>query len=51
MTSRQSASGALLLLEEQDRNLWDQHEIQVGLEWQGRRVLLALGADRALRAP
>ncbi len=33
MTSRQSASGGLLLLEEQDRNLWDQHEIQVGLEW------------------
>ena len=33
MTARQSASGGLLLLEEQDRDLWDQQEIQVGLEW------------------
>jgi RNA polymerase sigma-70 factor (ECF subfamily) len=33
MTSRQSASGGLLLLEEQDRDLWDQQEIQAGLEW------------------
>ncbi len=33
MTSRQDGSGGLLLLEEQDRGLWDQKEIQVGLEW------------------
>ena len=33
MTSRQDASGGLLLLEEQDRALWDQQSIQVGLEW------------------
>ena len=33
MTSRQDASGGLLLLEEQDRALWDQQRIQVGLEW------------------
>ncbi len=33
MTSRQDAAGGLLLLEEQDRELWDQQEIQVGLEW------------------
>jgi len=33
MTARQSASGGLLLLEEQDRDLWDQQEIQAGLEW------------------
>ncbi len=42
MTDRQSASGGLLLLEEQDRNLWDQQKITAGLEWlakcaQGRR--------------
>ncbi len=33
MTARQDASGGLLLLEEQDRDLWDQQEIQVGLQW------------------
>lgn len=33
MTARQDASGGLLLLEEQDRSLWDSKEIQVGLEW------------------
>jgi RNA polymerase sigma-70 factor (ECF subfamily) len=33
MTARENASGGLLLLEEQDRNLWDRHEIQIGLEW------------------
>ncbi len=33
MTARQDASGGLLLLEEQDRKLWDQQGIQVGLEW------------------
>ena len=29
----QDESGGLLLLEEQDRELWDQQEIQVGLAW------------------
>ncbi len=33
MTARQDGSGGLLLLEEQDRSLWDRHGIQVGLEW------------------
>ena len=33
MTARQDASGGLLLLEEQDRALWDQQGIQTGLEW------------------
>ena len=33
MTARQDSSGGLLLLEEQDRTLWDQKGIQVGLEW------------------
>ncbi|WP_129573756.1 MULTISPECIES: RNA polymerase sigma factor [Sorangium] len=33
MTARQDGSGGLLLLEEQDRGLWDQREIQVGLSW------------------
>lgn len=33
MTSRQDEAGALLLLEEQDRILWDQCRIRVGLEW------------------
>ncbi len=33
MTARQDGSGGLLLLEEQDRTLWDRQTIQVGLEW------------------
>jgi RNA polymerase sigma factor (sigma-70 family) len=33
MTARQDASGGLLLLEEQDRELWDRQEIETGLEW------------------
>ena len=33
MSARQDASGGLLLLEEQDRTLWDRERIQVGLEW------------------
>lgn len=33
MTARQDGSGGLLLLEEQDRSLWDRQRIQVGLEW------------------
>jgi RNA polymerase sigma-70 factor (ECF subfamily) len=33
MGARQDGSGGLLLLEEQDRTLWDQAQIRVGLEW------------------
>src|SRR4030095_9403500 len=33
MTARQDGSGGLLLLEEQDRAIWDQREIQLGLSW------------------
>ena len=33
MNARQDGSGGLLLLEEQDRALWDRQRIQVGLEW------------------
>lgn len=33
MAARQDGSGGLLLLEEQDRTLWDQQRIRVGLEW------------------
>jgi RNA polymerase sigma-70 factor (ECF subfamily) len=33
MTARQDGSGGLLLLQEQDRALWDQQEIQIGLSW------------------
>jgi RNA polymerase sigma-70 factor (ECF subfamily) len=33
MMARQDGSGALLLLEEQDRARWDQREIQIGLRW------------------
>ena len=36
ITARQDSSGGLLLLEEQDRELWDQQGIQIGLEWLGR---------------
>lgn len=36
MTARQDGSGGLLLLEEQDRQLWDKEGIRVGLEWLGR---------------
>lgn len=31
--ARLDSSGGLLLLEEQDRGLWDEREIQTGLEW------------------
>jgi RNA polymerase sigma-70 factor (ECF subfamily) len=31
MTARQDGAGGLLLLEEQDRDLWDEREIQIGL--------------------
>lgn len=33
MTARQDSSGGLLLLEEQDRALWDQQRIHIGMEW------------------
>lgn len=33
MPARQDGSGGLLLLEEQDRSLWDQREISLGLAW------------------
>lgn len=33
MTARQNGAGGLLLLEEQDRTLWDQHQIRAGLNW------------------
>jgi RNA polymerase sigma-70 factor (ECF subfamily) len=33
ITARQDASGGLLLLEEQNRALWDRREIQAGLSW------------------
>jgi RNA polymerase sigma-70 factor (ECF subfamily) len=36
MTGRQDGSGGLLLLEEQDRSLWDQREIERGLSWLAR---------------
>ena len=34
--ARRNSSGGLLLLEEQDRTLWDQQKIQTGLEWLAR---------------
>jgi RNA polymerase sigma-70 factor (ECF subfamily) len=36
MPARQDASGGLLLLEEQDRALWNQQRIEVGLTWLAR---------------
>lgn len=33
ISGRQDASGGLILLEEQDRALWDQERIQLGLSW------------------
>ena len=36
MAARQDGSGGLLLLEEQDRSLWDRGEIQIGLSWLAR---------------
>jgi predicted RNA polymerase sigma factor len=34
--SRVDGSGGLLLLEEQDRNLWDRERMQIGAEWLAR---------------
>ncbi len=36
LTARQDGSGGLVLLEEQDRDLWDRRQIQVGLAWLAR---------------
>jgi RNA polymerase sigma-70 factor (ECF subfamily) len=36
MAARQAPAGGLLLLEEQDRSLWDRDEIHVGLDWLAR---------------
>jgi RNA polymerase sigma-70 factor (ECF subfamily) len=36
VTARQDASGGLLLLEEQDRSLWNQTEIREGMSWLAR---------------
>ena len=36
MTARQDGSGGLVLLEDQDRSLWDRRAIAVGLEWLAR---------------
>lgn len=36
MSARQDESGGLLLLEEQDRTLFDQNEISIGLSWLAR---------------
>ena len=36
MAARQDASGGLLLLEEQDRSLWDTEQIATGLAWLAR---------------
>lgn len=33
ITSRRDASGGLILLEDQDRALWDQEKVQIGLSW------------------
>jgi len=36
MGARQDGAGGLLLLEEQDRRLWDQREIETGMSWLAR---------------
>jgi RNA polymerase sigma factor (sigma-70 family) len=36
MTARQDESGGLLLLEEQDRSLWNASEVETGLAWLAR---------------
>ena len=36
MTAREDPSGGLLLLEEQNREHWDQRDIQIGLTWLGK---------------
>jgi predicted RNA polymerase sigma factor len=39
VTARQHAAGGLLLLEEQNRELWDKQEIQVGLGWLAKSAM------------
>lgn len=39
LTARQDGSGGLLLLEEQDRKLWDAEQIQLGMEWLERAAI------------
>lgn len=39
LTSRQDGAGGLLLLEEQDRKLWDAEQIQLGMEWLERAAI------------
>lgn len=39
LASRTDGSGGLLLLEEQDRSLWDQAQIGVGAEWLARSAI------------
>jgi RNA polymerase sigma factor (sigma-70 family) len=39
MPARQDGSGGLLLLEEQDRSLWDAQEVATGLEWLSRSAV------------
>jgi predicted RNA polymerase sigma factor len=36
LPARQDGSGGLLLLEEQDRTLWNQDEVRLGLSWLAR---------------
>ncbi len=36
LTARQDSTGGLLLLEEQDRDLWDRGEVELGLSWLAR---------------
>jgi RNA polymerase sigma-70 factor (ECF subfamily) len=36
INSRLDAAGGLLLLEEQNRSLWDQREIEIGMKWLGK---------------
>ena len=36
MSARQDGTGGLLLLEEQERSLWDTSRVQLGLEWLAR---------------
>jgi len=33
MSARENATGGLLLLEEQDRSLWDRQQIHIGMQW------------------
>ena len=39
MSSRENAMSGLLLLEEQDRSLWDRDQIELGLKWLARSAI------------